>query len=85
MASEQNDFHNVKQQSSGAFNRLLVLCIVFGISVGVAFFAYGNLLGNWEGGQKNWFVSGCIVGGIVFGYLNYWLFHKLYLSNLHHV
>lgn len=85
MASEQNDFHNVKQQSSGAFNRLLVLCIVFGISVGVAFFVYGNLLGNWEGGQKNWFVTGCIVGGIAFGYLNYWLFHKMYLSNLHHV
>ena len=92
MAVAQNNTKNnstnnsIKSFSSGGVSiRLLMLCIALGFVTGVAFFVYGNLLQGWDYELHGLFMAGCIMGGLKFGMLNYLLFSKLYLKNLHNV
>jgi methyl-accepting chemotaxis protein len=86
MAFAQNNTNTIKNFSSnGVSIRLLLLCTALGFVTGIAFFVYGNLLQGWDYRAHGWFMVGCIMGGLIFGLLNYLLFSKLYLKSLHEV
>ena len=86
MAVAQNNTNTINSFSSGGVSvRLLLLCIALGFVSGVAFFVYGNLLQVWDYRLHGWFMAGCVLGGLLFGILNYLLFNTLYLKSLHKV
>ena len=68
--------------ASGISIRLLLLCITLGFVSGVAFFVYGNMLQGWDHQYHGLYMAGCILGGLLFGLMNYLLFNKLYLKSL---
>lgn len=86
MAVAQNNTKTFTLPPAGGVSiRLLLLCIALGFVTGVAFFVYGNLLQGWDYKLHGWYMAGCIMGGLIFGMLNYLIFSKLYLRNLHNV
>jgi len=86
MAVAQNNTNIIKNFSSnGVSVRLLMLCIALGLVSGIAFFVYGNLVQDWDYRSHGWFMTGCVLGGLIFGILNYLLFSKFYLKSLHKV
>ncbi|KPJ93777.1 MAG: hypothetical protein AMJ53_06605 [Gammaproteobacteria bacterium SG8_11] len=86
MAVAKNNTKSLKNISAGGVSvRLLLLCITLGFVCGVAFFVYGNLLQGWDLRYHGMYMAGCILGGLLFGILNYLLFSKLYLQSLHRV
>jgi methyl-accepting chemotaxis protein len=83
MAVAKNNTKTFKNiSSSGISVRLFLLCITLGLVTGVAFFVYGNLLQDWDQHYHSLYLTGCLMGGVVFGLLNYFLFAKLYLRNM---
>lgn len=71
--------------ASGVSLRLLLLCMALGFVTGVAFFIYGNLLQNWDHRYHGLYLAGCMMGGLLFGLLNYFLFSKLYLRSMRNI
>ncbi|WP_455210229.1 methyl-accepting chemotaxis protein [Kaarinaea lacus] len=86
MAVAKNNTKTLKLFPAGGVSiRLLLLCIALGFVSGVAFFVYGNLLQGWDHRDHGLYMAGCILGGLLFGLLNYLLFSKLYLKSLRNV
>ncbi len=86
MAVAKNNTNSLNNFSAGGISvRLLLLCITLGFVSGVAFFVYGNLLQGWDHQYHGLYMAGCILGGLLFGLLNYILFNKLYLKSLRNV
>jgi len=63
-------------------SRLILVCIVLGIVAGVVFPLYAHYAGNWSGESRIWYLAGCALGGVLLGYVNYWIFKNILLSNL---
>lgn len=83
MAVAKNNTNSINPlQAGGVSVRLLILCITLGLGTGVAFFIYGNLLQHWDLQDHSLYLAGCVLGGLAFGLLNYFLFSKLYLNDL---
>jgi len=66
-------------------SRLILVCIVLGIVAGVVFPLYAHFARNWSGESRIWYLAGCAAGGVLLGYVNYWIFSNILLSNLRSV
>ncbi|THB75479.1 MAG: hypothetical protein D6B28_00310 [Gammaproteobacteria bacterium] len=53
--------------------RLLLAFFGFGILMGGVFPVYASFFVDWKEGMFIWFVTGCLVAGIVLGLINYFL------------
>jgi len=66
-------------------SRLILVCIILGVIAGIIFPLYAHFASNWSGESRIWYLIGCAVGGVMLGYVNYWIFSNILLGNLESV
>lgn len=75
----------MSQKSSSILQQLKLSFLGFGLAMGVIFPFYANIFVKWKEGMLIWFCVGCIVAGIIMGFVNYRLIEVLLIRKLRQV
>lgn len=67
---------------SSILRRTLILFLIFGLAMGVVFPIYAQFFVEWKPGLKVWFMTGCLVAGVLMGVANYAILHVVLIRSL---
>jgi methyl-accepting chemotaxis protein len=67
---------------SSILRNLMMAFMGFGLAMGMIFPVYASFFVDWKEGMRVWFISGCVMAGLIMGIANYMLLKMLLVDKL---
>ncbi|NOZ52540.1 MAG: methyl-accepting chemotaxis protein [Gammaproteobacteria bacterium] len=82
---EFQGLHEPSTQESNKKGQILLFCLLVGVVSGIAFAILAQFFVELTATSQTWFVGSCIVAGVFWGFINYYIFTHWFSKNLQHI